>query len=271
MDTVTGIAICAIFRDEAPFLLEWIAYHRLIGVDHFVLYNNKSMDEGPALIRNSRFADRVTLIDWPDEPGQMTAYRDFRINHARRFEWVAFIDVDEFILPLATDSLPEILASPLYAKFSAVQANWLVFGPSGHDRRQRGLVIENYTWRVAQEHEMNTHIKSIVRCSDLFEVFDTPHMFYTTAVQCNVAGRAANLSAIADEPCFDTLVINHYFTRSREDWQFKLRRGRADTGDPRRHYRMEMFIDLARDATVEDRRITRFAPAVRRLVGRSRG
>jgi hypothetical protein len=31
------IAICAIFKDEARYLLEWLAFHRLIGVDSFVV------------------------------------------------------------------------------------------------------------------------------------------------------------------------------------------------------------------------------------------
>src|SRR6185312_5367892 len=261
-----SIVICAIFRDEAPFLLEWIAYHTSIGVDHFVLYDNNSTDGGAALIRASRFADRVTFIDWPDDPGQIPAYRDFRIHHARRFTWVAFIDLDEFILPLDADSLPAVLSNARYAGYSAIQVNWLVFGPSGHDRRPAGLVIENYTRRVDEAHQMNAHVKSIIRCSDLFEIFDTPHIFYTTATQCNVAGTLAGLHAIAEVPCFDTLVINHYFTRSGQDWQTKLRRGRADTRDPSRHYSMEMFNTIAHDATIEDRRIGRFTSGVKRLL-----
>ncbi|HEY1931065.1 MAG TPA: glycosyltransferase family 92 protein [Acetobacteraceae bacterium] len=267
LDPLAPIAVCAIFRDEAPFLLEWIAYHTLIGVDHFVLYDNSSTDGGAALIRGSRFAGRVTLIDWAEDPGQITAYRDFRIRHASRFDWVAFIDLDEFILPLATDSLPEVLNDPLYAGFSAVQMNWLVFGPSGHNRRPSGLAIENYTRRVDDPHQMNGHVKSIVRCRDLFEIFDTPHIFYTTATQCNTAGKLANLQAITETPCFDAMVVNHYFTRSRQDWRMKLRRGRADTDDPKRHYRMAMFDTLAHDAMVEDRRIVRFVPDVKKLLG----
>ena len=50
------IAICAIFKDEAPYLLEWIAFHRMIGVDLFVLYNNGSNDGGAELVRQSSFA-----------------------------------------------------------------------------------------------------------------------------------------------------------------------------------------------------------------------
>lgn len=38
------IALCLIFKNEAPFLKEWLDYHLTIGVDHFYLYNNNSDD-----------------------------------------------------------------------------------------------------------------------------------------------------------------------------------------------------------------------------------
>ena len=50
------IAICAIFKDEAPYLLEWLAFHRMIGVDLFVLYDNGSNDGGADRIHASSFA-----------------------------------------------------------------------------------------------------------------------------------------------------------------------------------------------------------------------
>jgi hypothetical protein len=39
-----NIAICAIFKNEGPHLLEWLAFHNMTGVDHFVLYDNGSTD-----------------------------------------------------------------------------------------------------------------------------------------------------------------------------------------------------------------------------------
>ena len=39
-ETPHYLAICAIYRDEAPYLREWIEFHRLVGVEHFFLYDN---------------------------------------------------------------------------------------------------------------------------------------------------------------------------------------------------------------------------------------
>ncbi|MFG1358490.1 glycosyltransferase family 2 protein [Xanthobacter pseudotagetidis] len=38
------IAICAIVRDEAPYVLEWVAHHRALGFDHIFVFDNESRD-----------------------------------------------------------------------------------------------------------------------------------------------------------------------------------------------------------------------------------
>ena len=38
------LSICAIYRDEAPYLAEWIEFHRLVGVERFFLYDHMSQD-----------------------------------------------------------------------------------------------------------------------------------------------------------------------------------------------------------------------------------
>ena len=165
--TVDKIAICAIFKDEAPYLLEWLAFHKMIGVDFFFLYNNGSDDGGADLIRRSSFARNVTLIDWPDRPGQLAAYNHFRVNHARRFTWAAFIDIDEFIMPVAGSSIRDILVRKVYQPYAAILLQWLVFGPSGHNRRPEGLVIENYTRRLPQTDAASCHVKRVLSASCL--------------------------------------------------------------------------------------------------------
>src|SRR5262249_58542936 len=40
-----GLAVCAIFRDEARYLAEWVSFHRVQGVERFYLYDNRSSDD----------------------------------------------------------------------------------------------------------------------------------------------------------------------------------------------------------------------------------
>lgn len=45
------VSLCLIFKNEAPFLKEWLDYHLTIGVDHFYLYNNNSDDDFKRVLR----------------------------------------------------------------------------------------------------------------------------------------------------------------------------------------------------------------------------
>ena len=200
------LAVCAIFKDEAVYLLEWLAFHRMIGVDLFVLYDNGSTDGGGDLIRGSSFARNVTLVEWLERPGQLSAYRHFRINYAPRFTWVAFIDIDEFIMPLAGGSIRDILMRRVYAPYAQILLQWLVFGPSGHQSRPEGLVIENYIHRLPSG-QASLLLKTIVRTDTLRGIDYTPHATECSGPACNTRGQTVLPYAIQPTECHDVMVV----------------------------------------------------------------
>lgn len=257
------IGICAIFRDEARDLLEWLAFHKMIGVDLFFLYDNGSSDGGSELVRGSDFARNVTVTEWSDRPGQLSAYNHFRVNHADRVTWIGFIDIDEFIVPRAGGSIREILMRRMYEPYAQIMLQWLVFGPSGHDRRPPGLIVENYTRRMPDGAEINRHIKSLVRTNRLLGIDYTPHAAECSGPSCNTRGEEMLPFAIQPVECHDVMVVHHYFTKSREDWEVKRRRGRGNSLEP---YQQQVFRGVAAQATVEDSRMLRFVPRLRALL-----
>src|SRR5690606_29536464 len=100
-----------------PYIEEWIAHHRAIGVDRFLIYDNASTDgTGDRLRRNPTLADLVEVVDWPSSRyaptigPQPAAYADALPALQRRGGWIVVIDIDEFVVPLADDSLPDLLA-----------------------------------------------------------------------------------------------------------------------------------------------------------------
>lgn len=262
------LAICAVFKNEAPYVLEWIAYHRVIGFDRFILYDNGSEDGGAALIRASPMADCVTVIDWPQRPAQLHAYLHFIQTTAQYHEWVAFIDLDEFLLPLEGDTIRPLLDR--WRSFAGVLVNWRSYGPSGWDDRPPGLAIEAFSRRLPDGAENDRHIKSIVRCDRLLYVSDNPHCFALSGPVCDTLGREVDNIPLQPAACHQVLVLNHYFTRSRRDWMDKLRRGAAMggalTADTEPPYPTEVFDNFQRDCHMEDHTIRRFAPAVRAML-----
>lgn len=138
------VSICAIFKDEADYLKEWIEFHRIVGIEHFYLYNNNSSDDYYSVLQPYIMQGIVSLKDWPKPQSQMAAYQDFMDNNASETEWVGFIDLDEYVVPNEKDNVYDFLKN--FKNRPAVIIYWKCFGTSGYLKRDvRGLITEDFT------------------------------------------------------------------------------------------------------------------------------
>lgn len=261
------LAICAILKNEAINILEWIAYHRAIGVEKFYLYDNNSTDHVQYLLASLIREGIVDLIPWPINPGQVEAYDDFADRHRHGWTWAAFIDLDEFVNPFGRESLVEWLEG--FTDASAIAIQWVNFGPNGHDVPPSGLLIESYTTRLCDDHVMHGHVKTIVRMADYHRA-QGPHSFHVHGRVVDEYGeeidQSTNYGLMQPKP-HRAICINHYYTRSRQEWQNKIDRGLADHASTSQTVRNPAWIDIyERDATISDDRITKFAEATRKVM-----
>ena len=139
------VAVCAIFKNEAPYLKEWIEFNHIVGVDHFFLYNNNSEDDYEEIVEPYVKKGLVTLAQWPKNQAQMECYNDCILKYSKRTQWLGFIDIDEFIVPIEKNSIYEIL-QPFEKNRGAVKLYWKMFGTSGLlERDLNTLVTEKFT------------------------------------------------------------------------------------------------------------------------------
>ena len=137
--------IVAIIKNEGEYIVEWVKYHRLVGVDHIFLYNNGSTDETKAFLAPYVDENFVTLLDFPGVGRQLPAYNDALKKYGKLCKYMAFIDADEFIYPMerkpVTEVLDEIMAKNSHA--GGIAVNWRVYGSSGHVAKpKRGGIIK---------------------------------------------------------------------------------------------------------------------------------
>ena len=50
--------LCAIVRNEAPYLAEWALFHRMIGFDRIVVYENDSDNSTPKILERAETSGR---------------------------------------------------------------------------------------------------------------------------------------------------------------------------------------------------------------------
>jgi hypothetical protein len=255
------LSVCAIYRDEASYLREWIEFHRLVGVERFFLYDNRSVDHHLHVLSPYVEEGIVVLRGWPMPQGQLPAYEHCVREHGGESRWIAFIDLDEFLFSPTGRPLPELLVE--YEKWPAVGANWAVFGPSGHVRRPRGLVIENYVERL--DVAANKTIKSIVDPSRVTRFLGV-HRFGYDRLGTVDENHYPIFGGQTKSVSFARLRINHYFTKSVEEYRESSNRKRPDPAMVEREFdpgRLSRWEDVAE----RDEAILQYLPALRRALG----
>ena len=219
------VCLGAILKDEDPFVEEWIAHHRLLGVDHFYLYDNDPRQPLNDILRLHR--DYVTVHPWlvdhddaryPGRTKQLKAYQHCLAHGAAKYDWVTFIDGDEFIILDEDKSLKAFLAD--FREYDLIALNWHVFGHNGHYDNPPGLVIESLTRRMQEPRAIT---KSLSRPNAIASL--DVHLFRLKQGRKRVdANKNAYREALYPGKT-RRAHINHYQCRSFTHWMGKVERG----------------------------------------------
>jgi hypothetical protein len=176
------LSIATIFKDEGPYLQEWIEYHRMVGVEHFWLYNDASKDNWQDVLQPYISAGIVEVIDWPVPTFkhfiecQRNAFRDALKKSIGITKWLALIDIDEFLIPAKEKTVTECLKKN-FADAAGVYINWRHFGTGGITLKEGESLLFRLTACSNAYHPNNSVGKSIVRpeCTRPDELWNIHH------------------------------------------------------------------------------------------------
>ncbi|MGB0658628.1 MAG: glycosyltransferase family 2 protein [Mangrovicoccus sp.] len=238
--------IIACMKDEGPYILEWLAFHRSIGFDHFVIYTNDCQDPTADILDHLAKSGWVTHIDnsnWHGQsPQQAALNKAIKLPVIRDSTWILHIDVDEFanirhgagILDNLLDQMPEA---------SNIALTWRLFGNNGVDHLAQRKVIDQFT-RCAPSYCPKPHtawgFKTLTKNLGIYgklschrptkpalDRLDELHWFNGSGQpmgrEVAMKGWRSNLRTIG----YDLVQLNHYALRSRDSFLIKRQRGRA--------------------------------------------
>ena len=232
-------AVCLIVRNEVRDIAEWIAFHALAGFDTQIIFDNRSDDGTTDIVKSAGARYDIRYHHWPHSgpDSQVSAYEAACAAYKLEFDWIAFVDSDEFVVIAGAEPIGDYLAR--FEGWSGVALNWAIYGSDGHEAFPDGLVMESFTRRAGLDFFPVRHVKSIIRPGFAARCLN-PHCFdlrghrlgsYATPRQRPMQWwPAPELGGILpgvslELPDYATARINHYFTRSRAHWLAKLARG----------------------------------------------
>jgi hypothetical protein len=216
------LSLCLFVKNET-YLEEFIIYYKILGVEHFYIYDNESSHPIRDRLNNHNYSDYITFIDFCGEYQQLNAYNHCLTHFGNETEWLIVVDSDEYILPKKCWSIRDFVN--LYEDYGAIGINWVIFGSNYHDIKPNGYLIENY---IRCSNKQDEQIKCILkpsRCTKFItvhhpEVID-PSLFIDPHKNILEWFRNNNYTT-------DIIQINHYRYKSLEDSLEKYKRGYAD-------------------------------------------
>jgi hypothetical protein len=155
--------ICAILRNENVYLQEWVDHHLNLGFDHIYLYDNNDINgENPMDIvkdyKNVYIDTRFRGMD--DMYHQQDAYTIFYKTYGLNYDWIAYIDIDEYI-QLEKYSIKQFLSQDIFTDCDCIRLSWKCY--TDNDL----IIVENNNYSIKRFTTPTTYqatlCKSIIR------------------------------------------------------------------------------------------------------------
>lgn len=279
-------ALMACMRNEAMFVAEWVAYHRLIGFDPVFVCTNNCTDGTDMLLDRLEELGQVIHIRNDDTGGLAPQPAGVArvLAHPRiaGCDWLLHIDADEFLnIGYGAGHIDDLL--PFAQGFDAMAITWRLFGDGGRQEWAGGSVLEQLVMAEASQSPFGAMQKTMFRPARFTAGID--HMPKEPVVSdvalCNPRGMRLSTAAFFDPNSSDLRMafgkevnrkrhfgwqgayINHYAVRTPD--LFLLKNVRGDGVGSRftkRYFLNSRWYRAANRNEVEDRSIQRHLPAL---------
>lgn len=226
-----NLSIVLIAKNEGQYIQEWIEYYRLLGFDKFYIFDNDSTDH--LKLKLQKYI-KQGLVDYKVIHGkarQMDAYNLALKKSQKESKYLAILDADEFVFQLdPQNSILYFLNHTFKAdpQIGGVGINWLVFGSSCYVKKPQGLVTQKFLYRSKYSFSHNELIKTICDPRKVAGILNPHYVEYKKGYYAvNTLGEYIKGPKTKNDVKMP-VRINHYFTKSKEEFLEKRARGMAD-------------------------------------------
>ena len=206
-----NVALVCIAKNEDEYINEWIEYNLYLGFDKIFIYNNDWKFD-----IDSPFIETIPI---EGRGKQEYVYNNFLEYYKDEYNWVAFFDVDEFLVLKKHDNIKDFLQD--YSEFNGVAINWHLFGDNNQEQPTNDYsVLKRFTRRGLT---MDRHIKCIVK----------PNAINKYKVHCPLEDEVVDthknkiFGPFNNNATDDIAQLNHYFVKTFWEWERKKKRGRV--------------------------------------------
>lgn len=242
----SGNVIVGCMKNEAPYIVEWVAYHRAMGVDNFLIYTNGCEDGTSEIL--DRLQDMGVLQHRNNDGWKGNSPQQYALNQSlkepviKNADWIIHIDVDEFMnVRTGNGTLQDFFDAVPDA--TNVAMTWRLFGHNGVTDLADDFVIDQFdhcapkfcpkphtVWgfktmfkNIGAYEKISCHRPNKLKPGKKDKVAWVNGSGKDMTKEVAENGWRSSKKSIG----YDLLQLNHYALRSAESFLIKRQRGRA--------------------------------------------
>lgn len=271
--------VVSTMKNEAPYILEWVAHYKTLGFDHILVCTNDCSDTTVDILLRLQELGFVTQHNTIVRKAGI--HRSALRQASRRYDivkdatWVFVCDVDEFLNIHTGDGSVRALVDGSGPDADVISVPWRIFGPNGVTQFEDSPVTRQFTkgeyeYGPKSRPDTGKFVKSLYTNQHKFQrmglhapVSLEEHVDNTKRVLPGGAEYIVNGKRTDNPPLFTHAQVNHYALRSMESFLIKRARGRANHSH---HILGQEYWDKFNRNDETDRSIERYASQVSEII-----
>ena len=208
-----------------------------MGFNHIFIYDNNDENDEKIedVIKDDIYRDFVTIFNFRGYRGNiggpiLATYYDCYQRNYMKYDWMAFFDVDEYLeLYPKNQTIQGFLSDSRFDKCESIKINWKLFTDNNFLEFEDRPLNERFTEQANILAKANTVTKVIIRGNlenySLRKNYGPHELFYSNR-SCDSNGKI-RLGVHVNPPEYKTSILNHYFTKTINEFCRKIKRGHA--------------------------------------------
>ena len=230
------VCVCTLGKQENRYIREFVSHYEKYGIDKIYLYDNNDIngERFEEVINDYISKGFVEILNWRGRLYQISNIMvDCYTRNKKNYDWLIFYELDEFIHLSNYTNVKPFLKQPKFEKCQLIYLNSICHTDNNKLYYENKSLSERFPERAPMTKHGGKYlvIKSIVRGNITNIGFNNVHLFNSKLINCNGYGNRdkfdKSVSYLSTEPDYTTYYVDHYYSKSTEEFINKLNRGDA--------------------------------------------
>ena len=238
------VCLCSVGKLENKYIREFVEHYKKYKVDKIFIYDNNEIngERFDNILKDYIKSKFVDVINFRGEEGkQLKMFQDCYKKNYMKYDWLIFYDIDEFIYLKNINNIKDFLNQKKFNNCQSIYLNWVIHTDNNLKYYNNKSLAKRFTEIYKNKNYCNG--KTIIR-GDIKNIkMETTHLLDTKIGRCNGFGKKFKSKGIfCLTPDYKYYYIDHYYSKSTEEFINKINKGDAIFGKKNKDLRINIYF-----------------------------